>query len=509
MTNSSLTPKAFRKVVFTFLIPLPIILMIGLFLSKLSIQNELQSIANSSIHHIEKLINELRDENKQALYATENCQQIQKDLLFETFLREMLIVENGKIICSSKRLTIDSTLAHISLPSHILDSGEYLYYLPGSTSQRQHLLVVDQNEQHRQRSAISIIDHNYLDVGLRLRDDDRLSGSHLTVAGVTYPKIDTHIDHSYAVTAYSKALNINITVEPSNKLIKEKRAIYLLSGVPISFFLSIILYLINFWMKGRGSLVEDLKKGLKHNEMFVLYQPLVDSQSYKIHSVEALIRWNHPRNGLIRPDIFIPLAEQHGLINDVTDFVLNKALTDWQDYVGPHDDFHVGINIPPQYLSKPNCVQNLHSIAQQFAQHNIHLCIEITERQLLDAQGREVLTDIRKLGITVAIDDFGTGYTSLSVLQDTDFDCLKIDRCFTHTIGVESINAPVLNNIIKLAHDLNTQITAEGVETPQQAEYLKNQGVELLQGFYFYKPMPINELLEQLQHSALTNHNTN
>lgn len=113
------------------------------------------------------------------------------------------------------------------------------------------------------------------------------------------------------------------------------------------------------------------------------------------------------------------------------------------------------------------------------------MCIEITERQLLNAQDREVLTDIRKLGITVAIDDFGTGYTSLSVLQDTDFDYLKIDRCFTNTIGVESINAPVLNNIIKLAHDLNTQITAEGVETPQQAEYLKTKALNCCKGFIF------------------------
>ncbi|WP_086980672.1 EAL domain-containing protein [Vibrio aphrogenes] len=504
MSNSSLTPKAFRKVVFTFLIPLPIILMIGFYLSKLSIKKELQYIANSSIHHIEKLINELRDENKQALYDAENCQQIQKDLLFETFLREMLLVEEGKIVCSSKRLTIDSTLANILLPNHILHSGEYLYALPKPSTQRRNLFVVDQDIKAYQRSAISIIDHNYLDVALGLRDDDRLSASHLTVTGITYPEIDSRVDHSYAVTADSKDLNVNITVEPSDKLIKEKRAIYMLGGVPISFFLSIILYLINFWIKGRSSLIEDIKKALKNDEMFVVYQPLVDSQSQKIHSVETLIRWNHSRNGMIQPDIFIPLAEQHGLINDVTDFVLNKALSDWKDYIVPHSNFHVGINIPPQYLSKPNCVKNLHDIAQQFAQRNIHLCIEITERQLLNAQDREVLTDIRKLGITVAIDDFGTGYTSLSVLQDTDFDYLKIDRCFTNTIGVESINAPVLNNIIKLAHDLNTQITAEGVETPQQAEYLKNQGVELLQGFYFYNPMLIDELLEQLQYTALT-----
>ncbi|WP_105901231.1 EAL domain-containing protein [Vibrio gangliei] len=503
MPNSTISPTAFRKVIITLMAPLPFILAMSVYFSELSIKNTLQLVATTYVSRIEVLVNELRDENQQALYDAQNCKQIQHDLLFEAYLREMFLVENSKITCSSKRSVTGTHFEQYRIPSNLLQHGEFLYDLP--KYHQRSLIVVDQDKNNPTRFALSIIDSAYLNIRLGVNSDDRVSDSHLFASGLYYPEINTQYPHDYNVSAQSTDMHFKVYVEPSKKLIREKRTIYLLSAIPISLIISVLFYLISFWAKGRRSLIEDLKKGLKNHQFYLVYQPLIDSKTDKIGAVEALIRWNHPNNGLIRPDIFIPLAEQHGQINAVTDFVLEQALKDWEDKVHKDMNFHLGINVPPTYLSQPNCISRFHNLAQRFKAQNIQLCIEITERQLLDEAGRRVLTDIRKLGIVVAIDDFGTGHTSLAVLQDTDFDYLKIDRCFINTIGVESVNAPILNNIIQLAHDLEVQIVAEGVETQQQADYLIKHKVEYLQGFLFYKPLSLSEAVKLVSETSPIN----
>ncbi|TVO32025.1 EAL domain-containing protein [Vibrio algivorus] len=273
----------------------------------------------------------------------------------------------------------------------------------------------------------------------------------------------------------------------------------LLVTIPISLFLSIFWHLFSYWYQTRGSLAEKIKKALINNEFFLVYQPLVDSSTSKIKGVEALIRWNHPRSGFIGPDVFIPVAEQHGLINNITDFVFERTLVDWKTHTT--NNLHISINVPPSYLSQNSCLEKLTLLASRYKEQGLKLGIEITERQLLDKSDRAILTDIKKLGIDVSIDDFGTGYTSLSVLEDTEFDYLKIDRCFINTIGIKSINSPVLNSIINLANNMNVLMVAEGVETKEQADYLKDHGVQLLQGYFFYKPMSFEEIATLLENN--------
>ncbi|GLT13621.1 EAL domain-containing protein [Vibrio algivorus] len=499
MPHTILTPKAVKKLLITFLAPLPIVAFICYVSNSSSLKQHLQTISQSYVHQIEEIVDELRDENYQALYDATTCRQIQKDLLFEAFLREMLIVEEGRVTCSSKRSEDEIFQIKHKFSESKLNTGEYLFDISYEDGPVRSLLIIDQDKNNLHRSAISIVDQSYIDVRLGLKDDDRIAQSVMTVSGNTYPS-NTHLKPSQFLTMeQSKHLNIQVTIEPSNKLINELYTNTLLVTIPISLFLSIFWHLFSYWYQTRGSLAEKIKKALINNEFFLVYQPLVDSSTSKIKGVEALIRWSHPRSGFIGPDVFIPVAEQHGLINNITDFVFERTLVDWKTHTT--NNLHISINVPPSYLSQNSCLEKLTLLASRYKEQGLKLGIEITERQLLDKSDRAILTDIKKLGIDVSIDDFGTGYTSLSVLEDTEFDYLKIDRCFINTIGIKSINSPVLNSIINLANNMNVLMVAEGVETKEQADYLKDHGVQLLQGYFFYKPMSFEEIATLLENN--------
>ncbi|MFV0574492.1 MAG: EAL domain-containing protein [Vibrio sp.] len=495
---NTIAPKTLKSVLTLFFIPLPIILLASFYLSEISIKKELDVVAHAYVHQIEEIVDELRDENLQALYDATSCRQIQDDLLFEPFLREVLIVTDGHVECSSRREASQINYKHKTFPEYLFKTGEYLYDVPYSDEKQTSLLVVNQDKNRPDRAAISVIDKNYIDIRLGLKDDDRLSDSHLTVSGATYPKINRGHNHDYSVSAYSKYLNLHITVEPSQRLKQEYRVLYLLTALPISILVSIFIYLISFWYKTKGSLLEDLKRALKEDELFLHYQPLVDSKTGKIQGVEALVRWEHPRYGFISPDTFIPIAEDNRLINKVTDYILDRAVSDWQnvDKTDFNARLEININVPPSYLSQSNCLYKLDEIRKKLRKLKLDFGIEITERQALLEPERRLLTDIQSLGVSVSIDDFGTGHTSLSILQDTDFDCLKIDRCFVNTIGIEAVNSTVLYSIIQLAHNMKVDIVAEGIETQEQVDFLTHNGVQLLQGYFLYKPMSVRKVVQ-------------
>lgn len=485
--------KSIKKLLAIFLLPMPIVLALCFKLGAHNYDLELNLLANSFIRQLEEQINDLRDENKQALYDAQNCRQIQKDLLFETSLREMLIIQDGKIVCSSKREASDVADIEQILPKKNLETGEYLFDLPTEYGVLRNLLVVDTDRRDQGRSAVSIVDQEYMNLQLAVNDDNRIKALQITVGGKTHTTDKSGKNTSYSVTAISKSLDIQVMLEPSDKFKRQEFNFILLVALPISLCISLFLFLLVHWLETKGSLLEALKKGVQNQEFFLVYQPILRGSDLSFHGVEALIRWRSSKHGLIGPDIFIPLAEQNNFINVITDFVLERALKDWQKVDHQHH-LHVEINVPPSYLLEADCLNKFQYYAKKFNEHNLSLGIEITERQLLDTQGRSILSDIRALGIDVSIDDFGTGFTALSLLQDIKLDCLKIDRCFVKTIGVESINAPILNNIIHLARDLKVSIVAEGIETQTQLDYLRSQKVDYLQGFYLHKPMTLDAL---------------
>ena len=268
-------------------------------------------------------------------------------------------------------------------------------------------------------------------------------------------------------------------------------------GIGTGLLLALILSRIN---RHRLSLATRLRLALKRSEFHMVYQPVVDLRSGAWVGAEALIRWRRPDGEEVSPDLFIPVAERFGLIQQITQRVCELCVQDLQALLRQHPDFRISINLSAEDFSSPHIALHLQKLLKQHDLDARQFQVEVTERGLLDQNtARDVLQLLRASGIRVAIDDFGTGYSSLGYLTSLDVDGLKIDRIFVETIGAGAATSHVVAHIIEMAKSLGLDMIAEGVETETQAEYLRTHGVQYAQGWLYARPLNQQDLGAALQ----------
>jgi len=235
----------------------------------------------------------------------------------------------------------------------------------------------------------------------------------------------------------------------------------------------------------RLSLRGALQRALEREEFVLLYQPLVDLDTGRVRDAEALLRWNHPEHGLTPPEEFIALAEETGVIVPIGRWVLQTAarqLARWQRTVAQAEDVHVSVNLSARQLSAPGLLDDVARTLSGTGLHPATLVLEITESVL------RTLSGLKSLSVGLALDDFGTGYSSLSYLRAFPIDVLKLSKPFVDDLGSEGGRA-LVGAIAGLAAALRMRTVAEGIETPQQADRLREPGYDVGQGYHFARPM--------------------
>ncbi|WP_412727654.1 sensor domain-containing phosphodiesterase [Alteromonas sp. D210916BOD_24] len=243
----------------------------------------------------------------------------------------------------------------------------------------------------------------------------------------------------------------------------------------------------------RLSYKNDLRYAIEHKQFYIEYQPIVDLQQNRMHKAEALIRWRHPEKGIIRPDEFIPIAEESGAIIDISNWVFEQVCEDayrWRKQLCP--DLQISVNTSPShyFCREPNIMNWLLVLLDKgLPPHAVVL--EITENLLMDANSlvSKKLFQFRQAGVGIALDDFGTGYSSISYLKKFPTDFIKIDRSFVHSMTEVSNDKVLCEAIIVMAKKLGIQVVAEGIETQEQLAILKKMGCDYAQGYYFSKPL--------------------
>jgi diguanylate cyclase len=247
----------------------------------------------------------------------------------------------------------------------------------------------------------------------------------------------------------------------------------------------------------RRALQRDLEGAIERDELFLVYQPFLDLRENRITGFEALLRWQHPVRGLIPPSEFIPIAEETGLIHQIGEWVVRRACATLADWPA---DIRVAVNFSAAQFHNTGILQ---SIVQALAQAEVspsRLEIEITESMLISKYGSasSILNSLLQLGVTVALDDFGTGFSSLTYLRKLPFSRIKIDQSFIRDMLVQPDCAAIVKSVIGLAQDLRISVVAEGVETADQLEYLRQTNCDEVQGYLISRPISAEQVFALL-----------
>ena len=243
------------------------------------------------------------------------------------------------------------------------------------------------------------------------------------------------------------------------------------------------------------NLLTELRRAVKENELRIFLQPKVETKSDRVVAAEALIRWQHPINGMVAPYKFVPFAEQTGFVRELTRWMIDRAASIWHELQPRDHNFRISVNLSTRDLLDPHLPDFLDDEIRKYDLKPSALCLEITESAIMDDPklAEETLNTLSQQGFRLSIDDFGTGYSSLGYLKRLPVNELKVDQSFVFGMMENENDAIIVRSTIDLAHNLGLDVVAEGVETQEMFEILKAHGCEEAQGYLIGKPMPVEE----------------
>ncbi|WP_428608150.1 EAL domain-containing protein [Sedimenticola sp.] len=397
--------------------------------------------------------------------------------------------------------------------------------------------LVNQSQRHKTKIALLMLDLNrfklindslghetgdqiLVEVGNRLTKLARTSDTVSRYGGDEFVILLTEVESASAVTEFARRITHKITkpIEVGERLLHVscsigvalwpqdgKRLDNLLSNADAAMYqaknrngekLQFFTEELNHQVQQRMEMENDLRHALQQNELELYYQPQFNQETSQITGMEALLRWHHPRRGLISPDRFIPLAEETGLILPIGEWVLETACRQLKQFQrAGYPGLIVAVNVSVRQLEGQDMAEVLQQVIDKTAINPASLEIEITESTMMEDPERmiEALGTLKKLGIRLALDDFGTGHSSLAYLQRFPFDKIKIDRAFVRNITQSEDDAAIAMTIGAMAKSLKLEVIAEGVETEAQMAFLKHCGCKNIQGYLISKPVPAME----------------
>ncbi|ENJ4070358.1 EAL domain-containing protein [Enterobacter hormaechei] len=455
------------------------------------------NILLSQVDHITSLArNAIRITAKLSTQPCESVlQQMTENGALTPYIRSTGLVRNGILICSSltgsTQKSVESAYGiPVSAPvgsliikttegTSAVPVSEAVVYAYGASNDITAFSVVD--AQYITDLMRSLEDENHSIQQLRFNDGPVISGHKKTLPDIKMFKAAFRSDLSQA--------QLQIFTPPQSLRRYILRNLLFLG--PLSLMLTFaILYLWNTWELRRMSLSDEIKKGIENGEFRVHYQPICDSATGACSGAEALIRWQRNDGKSISPIVFIRAAEEDGLIVSLTQHLfglIEQDVKTWQ----VEAPFHLGVNIAVPHLMNRSFIADVLRLWVSL-DAAFRLVLEITERGLVEDTGTASakLHELRKKGCFVAVDDFGTGYCSLSLLQTLPVDYLKIDKIFIDSLTSAGVDTPVLDTIVNLSKRLGLTTIAEGVTTTHQVDWLNENQVTYVQGYYYGRPMP-------------------
>lgn len=458
------------------------------------------------LNEIYKSIDEL-DDYKFTVCTPSHIKKMQDMVFNKRCIDEVQYIEKGIAICGSENnvsRNAYSPLKGFVMPNEI----SILFDTSNFVKQEKNLIRFQRNNYAisvNRNVLTDLITEPYIKIALATEDGQVISTLNYysqNIGLINKVLINPNLEEmaNNLVAVYRVPGLYYIVSEPISYVFKQwKKSLFLF--LPFGLIMSLITSGAVIWgLKRRLSDLGELKLAVVRREFIVYYQPIIEFKTGICIGAEALIRWRKPDGLMVNPDLFIPLAENSGLIQDITDQVIETVIADLNKVLYENRNLHISINVSVIDFNSKRIFKKLDTAISGSGIEPQQIWLEITERGFIDFNSaRDSLNNARKLGYVIVIDDFGTGYSSLSYLRELNIDILKIDKSFVNSVCTDSVTSNVTEHIINIAKELNLKIVAEGVETVDQANYLNERQVDFAQGWLYAKSMPLNEFIDFYQ----------